>query len=801
MSQSRTRAYVDCRDAQGYSVVRVAIWSIKIETNLGESSPLTVISKEEASSNSEEIVQLRERCRYVYKLENKSGRDLILQERPGIIRNPYVENEDSGYIEMGDYCGLFPLVIVEKNNPSVPIAQGAVEVRSIKLDYREHYRGMLSYIAEKCAGLIIDSGSPTKLRLDTLWSRDTSILEQQIEFLRHILESPSFHAALNEILQNPHVRLENELEKMSIQQHLKRSRELARQISIGINRREVPSSHPISINIKSLPENILVQTTSDFLDTAENRFIKMVLMEFHDFLINVLSHLKLNKGNLEDNKQYLFNEINHLIELLETQLVRGFLPDISQLTIVPIGSPILQKKAGYRELLHYWLQFHASAQLVWDGGSEVYTAGARNVATLYEYWLFFQLEDLFRKKFSCNQPLHQSIVEVEGGIPHLKLRRGIELKTPVTGFLSKTTGRKMRAEFHFNRKFAHVGDREKRGSWTRNVRPDYTFSIFPAEFSPEEAESNELMVHVHFDAKYRVERNVEIVGDIYRESTNQGSNNDSTLAKYEDLLKMHAYRDAIRRTAGAYVLYPGNEKEGQQFVEYQGYHEILPGLGAFAIKPDFNGDPIGIDAISRFFDDMIEELSNRTTLRERITYHIDQATKIKAEPIRYTIPLFETDPLSLKERAVPPIKHYVLIIKVRSKEEYNWIKENKLVLISLNKFEKSKTVQPELSFIRDVLLFPRRQTDHHTIELYHLRTRGYRIINYNILKKMKYPEYLKEEFLLSFDIENDPTWEGTSLKRESILTILNNSEKNHKKSQKIPNWKIITLNELLKSTN
>ena len=30
-------------------------------------------------------------------------------------------------------------------------------------------------------------------------------------------------------------------------------------------------------------------------------------------------------------------------------------------------------------------------------------------------------------------------------------------------------------------------------------------------------------------------------------------------SRREDLLKMHAYRDAIRRTAGAYVLFPGNE--------------------------------------------------------------------------------------------------------------------------------------------------------------------------------------------------------------------------------------------------
>lgn len=75
--------------------------------------------------------------------------------------------------------------------------------------------------------------------------------------------------------------------------------------------------------------------------------------------------------------------------MLETQLGRGFLPDVSPPSVVPLGSPALQRKSGYRELLHFWLQFHAGAQLVWEGSADVFEAGARNVATLYEYWLFF----------------------------------------------------------------------------------------------------------------------------------------------------------------------------------------------------------------------------------------------------------------------------------------------------------------------------------------------------------------------------------------------------------------------------
>ena len=173
----------------------------------------------------------------------------------------------------------------------------------------------------------------------------------------------------------------------------------------------------------------------------------------------------------------------------------------------------MQRKAGYRERLRFWLQFHAGAQLEWKSGAEIFRAGARNVATLYEYWLFFQLEELFRQRFKCDQPLHAVVVDKTKAPPQLILQRGVELKTPVSGVWSQTAGRDLRAEFHFNRKFTPRSARDKTGSWTRGVQPDYTISIWPAKYSKEEAEQNELMVHVHFDAKYRVERLSELVGD------------------------------------------------------------------------------------------------------------------------------------------------------------------------------------------------------------------------------------------------------------------------------------------------
>ncbi len=259
-------------------------------------------------------------------------------------------------------------------------------------------------------------------------------------------------------------------------------------------------------------------------------------------------------------------------------------------------------------------------------------------------------------------PLH-SIVLDKGAPPKLLLQRGKELRA-TEGLTHAATGRRLSARFQFNRKFARnkENDHTKPGSWTRGVQPDYTISIWPTEFTEAQAEANELLVHVHFDAKYRVDKLGELLSDETDEDAFSEAPDNATAAKYTDLLKMHAYRDAIRRTAGAYVLYPGNPDGGNK--EFQGFHEVLPGLGAFAISPDKDGKPKGIVKLSEFLDKVIAHLAHRTTARERVTYHVWDAYR----PITLPPP---TDSETIREskeaygtaqyRALPPAEEIVLV--------------------------------------------------------------------------------------------------------------------------------------------
>ena len=801
---------VPCRDDQGRVVASVRIWTNrKASGSNGEAADLIRWTDAEAEARSEEAVQLRERGRYIYKVVDGDA-GLELQEAPGIFRSP--AELGSGFIEPGDQCGVLPLTLVRGSDPT-PVARGAVEVRSVKLNYREHYQGMLNHIAGKCAGLLLDSRAPTRLRLSAAWKECPAVLEQQLEFLRHTLESTNFRGAVDQVLRSPHRLLEDERRQQTISQPFKAAKDFARQISKASDRVALPAAHPlrqVHPKLTSLPARIEVATRTDFLDTAENRFVKMVLVDFRDFLAEVAGMLGRDPADAVKTRNVrLLRDVARLRGRLDALLGRGFLPDVSRPDLLPLGSPVLQQKAGYREMLHAWLQFHVGAQLAWDGGSEVWQGGARNVATLYEYWLFFQLEALFRSRFECKEPLHSILVESDAGLPRLKLERGIELRTPIGGAWSETAKRPLHAEFHFNRKFNQNADHKHRGSWTRGVQPDYTISIWPAEFTKEEAEANDVMVHVHFDAKYRVENLKALFGtendDEVIQDRAQADDAKPTSAKYADLLKMHAYRDAIRRTAGAYVLYPGELDHGKRYVEYDGFHEVLPGLGAFSIRPRGDGTADGLDELRKFLDEVIEHLSNRTTARERASFHMAESYILQERPVAYGPLVFpERDETSDSSRALPPAEHYVVVAWYDSPEQLAWSLTKGYANVRLGKRAGTWHIQPEFATARHVLL--RTYLNRGELKMMRLKEKmpGYKVFTASDLRQSGYPGAAEGEIYAVFEVEQDPAFLDRQWNEATLLDLIEEFEARRSYREKplgrqSPIPRVLSLREVLKA--
>ena len=91
-----------------------------------------------------------------------------------------------------------------------------------------------------------------------------------------------------------------------------------------------------------------------------------------------------------------------MIDNLDRVLSQSFFQNISEPHSLKLNSPVLQKRSGYREVLNRWLQFELASKLIWKGGEDVYNAGKKDIASLYEYWLFFTLYDLIKEKFNIH---------------------------------------------------------------------------------------------------------------------------------------------------------------------------------------------------------------------------------------------------------------------------------------------------------------------------------------------------------------------------------------------------------------
>ena len=163
---------------------------------------------------------------------------------------------------------------------------------------------------------------------------------------------------------------------------------------------------------------------------------------------------------------------------------------------------------------------------------------------------------------------------------------------------------------YYERRFLKSGN----FSWSGSFKPDYTLVMFPAEYERESvaAAAGRLSL-LHFDAKYKAEKLAEVFGDWMKDPGAEGedgdgdSDIDQRLYKQVDLLKMHTYNDAIKATAGSYVLYPGLDDKQKPM---RRYHEILPGVGAFVLKPGKKG---GRDDLKQFLSDVFRNQADQFT--------------------------------------------------------------------------------------------------------------------------------------------------------------------------------------------
>ena len=528
-----------------------------------------------------------------------------------------------GSIAPGTAVGYGRLYLEGAETPEQSLG---VEVASDVVSYKKDYQDLLRQLTEDIADLQMQCSSCVQGLVKPNPHEAAKNDVQRFFFLLGLVGNYDFDAAMRQIVERPQVQLVEVETEVDVRHAARLGSFELRQLTSS------PRRIPLPRNLKgrypgltSLPERIVTKRNVESVDTPENRFVKYAVNFFLDRLRNFKRILQEKKR--EGASMVVEVDIDAAVRMLSRWSAHEFFKGVGPLMRMPTSSVVLQRREGYREVLKKWLQFQAGTQLVWKNGEDVYAANQRKMSALYEYWCFFRLLKIVGGLFSVKtKDIADKMIGVGSDGLSLKLKEGKTISLDGT-FDSGRTGarfRRLAVEFSYNRTFSAKG---KEMSWTLPMRPDYTLAFRPLGLDMDEAIKNDLVTYVHFDAKYKardLEASLKRIGkaDYEEETVEEASTDEDAVSRKDvkrvDILKMHAYRDAIKRTGGAYVLYPGTEQSIKREEE-----EILPGLGAFQLSPSHDSS----EKIKGFLSGVAKHLCDRVTRWENYTYRAYQIYK------------------------------------------------------------------------------------------------------------------------------------------------------------------------------
>ena len=486
------------------------------------------------------------------------------------------------------------------------------EVRPKKLNYEIEYKKMLADVADKSAEALLHGGFIAS-DLFELEAKEGKLDLTALSFLANKLESDEFKHAMATIRARPDHRWVEEQLLVPPGKGSVGGQALAKAISQGGRKVKVPQ-HLGHLPVEYLPERIPKRNSINDFDSIANRFIKHILLTWQLFAIEKIRELQAevrNDGSLSPRIGRAIEKLNVIDKVCSTALRDEPLRSAGRLTSFPQANTVLTSRPGYRDIFRMFLRYRLEAKLATPDNVDPFSISKKNVAELYEMWCYLEVLKCLEQIVGRGD--YSKLFKVNNSKFALNLIEGEESRVD---WLHTLHGRKVQISLWYNRTFSPIL-RDGAQSWSKDYKPDISMHVRPVGEVINDEDRASLDVWVHFDAKYKLE--------VVEENIDKNMEAGARVTK-DDVSKMHAYRDAIRNSAGAYVLFPGTYQD-----KFEEFDEILPGVGAFPLRPE--GTESGDDqrALTKFISSVIDHCCNQASKRERSQFWQNQHWSVQPD--------------------------------------------------------------------------------------------------------------------------------------------------------------------------
>ena len=453
----------------------------------------------------------------------------------------------AGFLNYGNEIGRSEIGLVYETQEGTKRFAFSFEVLSTKLDYHEHWRGILEDIEKEYRMLSLDYLRRTFHGFTPEAAGGTPEVVWWNVFAK---EQEKCVRACMGIIERPRRRLKGQV-------NYRRADKLAR----------VPHSIENELAEHRREENYhyRVEERVQTHDTQENRFLKFALTQ----ITAQYAALKRRIEGLNKVSDVKREEVERTLAALQRLVRNPFCRNVGRFRGMNQESLVLQKASGYSQVYRNWNLLHRGYSLQ-DG---LYRLQTKDIATLYEIWCFIEVSHIVKEQ------LHLSDAEVDH-------RNRMEMN----GLFTWELGRGEHSRILFKKDNVELAELVYNPKSTEDADSAVGLKDLVVPTVPQKPDivlqltKNDLVQGMKmtylFDAKYRIADRQNGVDTPPDDAINQ----------------MHRYRDAIyyrdygaqalkKEVIGGYILFPGDGDTADVEVArfYKSIREV--NIGAFPLRP------------------------------------------------------------------------------------------------------------------------------------------------------------------------------------------------------------------------